>query len=422
MPGSGDAENTSTARTQLWCMELLSSLDRSVFLISPEHYLRAERLLDQIGPLEHFERLRTLIAPIVVTNAQQAERFDEAFYAYQRQLDAYQELMVAEEPPPPKDLLKKNRSGGSSQGDRKSSRTSLNILVPLLVVVLAAVTTFWPIRFPFESKPPGVIVEGKPAVSTRPNPVEQSVAPGDASVPLTRLSPTPFAVDPATWWELQGDRIRAGVFGIPLLLLAILFALHRRRRKLIAERASKATGPIVIKFQAPKPTTGPFGDDELRRTARETRRRQRSATTRLSIARSVRATVESLGFPTLVYEAVTRPPEYVVFIEELSPADHQARYYEALIDRLDAEGAIVTRYRYQRDPRLSFEKERNDQDKRDSVWLGDIFQMHSDARLVLIGDGQGFVDPFTGVLFDWVSMLESWEERAFLTTVVPSRW
>src|SRR5262245_39451951 len=81
---SSSGASEERERLHFWCIGLLASLDRNVFKMSPYHYVRVERLLDLVGPQASAERLRSLIAPVVVTNAEQQRQFDLAFTTYLR--------------------------------------------------------------------------------------------------------------------------------------------------------------------------------------------------------------------------------------------------------------------------------------------------------------------------------------------------
>ncbi|MBC8089634.1 MAG: hypothetical protein H7Z40_20415, partial [Phycisphaerae bacterium] len=420
---------TADSRTRVWCVGLLTSLDRATFKISADHYLRVERLLDHIGPHVSTDRLRTLIGPIVVTSGLQQRRFEEAYDAYLAQVApefADAAAVGTDRPDKPSSGTSVQATvvvTGKTPADRRRTRATLLTFGALALVASAVIVT------------PSVLKKRQAdlAVGDSANTVKQSDtaiadtsskvsggSAGTSSKPVAemeRLNPEPFITEPA-----PDEPSRSKWFGwllvvVPLIAGMALFWRGRSQGKLIAERTAAAGPPVGFKIMVPAPTRGPFGADEVRRVARETRRRQRIPSMAISVERSVAATVDSLGFPTLVFESNSRPPEYVVLIQRATPFDHEASLYEALIDRLDAEGAIVFRFNYAVDPRMSYAK-----DQREPIWLEDLFHTHPDARLLVIGNGQGLIDTGTGRSVDWISMFCGWEDRAFLTTVVPGEW
>lgn len=394
-------------------MGLLASLDRGMFKITSDHYLRVERLLDRIGPQSRAEKLRSVIAPIVVTSAEQQKRFDKAFAEYLARA-----VFVEDTPSPPDSSDRRRRTSV-----RVSASHDLDAPPPHFprfarwfiggsILALTVVGVWRNVHKPHPTSP-----KGDSAIFGPPPPTTGFDTLTTSGREPELLLAAPFDTLAPQWYIRYANLVRGAGVAIPLLVAAGVEWARWRRRKMIAERAASAGPPISLQFTVPKPTLGPFGQEEIRRTARDTRRRQRSAVMNLSIPHSVSATVEALGLPTLVFAPATRPPEYVVLIEHASAWDHQARYYEALIDLLDAEGAIVNRYRFDTDPRLCFPKDRTT-----GVWLGELQHLHPDARLIVIGSGSSFLDPFTGLPAEWFEMLHGWDERAFLTTIVPREW
>ena len=81
------------------------------------------------------------------------------------------------------------------------------------------------------------------------------------------------------------------------------------------------------------------------------------------------------------------------------------------------EGIFVTRYFYDRDPRVCF----NDY-LTERVYLDDLKNRFNNCRLIVFGECEEFLDPVTGELERWVSLLHTWPDRVVLTPLPPDQW
>lgn len=104
-------------------------------------------------------------------------------------------------------------------------------------------------------------------------------------------------------------------------------------------------------------------------------------------------------------------------MERESERDHQARYYQTLINKFSDEGAYVSLYFYKHDARVC-----SPTGSRHTVRLPELASLHPDHRLVIIGDGAGLLHPVQPSVAGWTHLLENWDERAFLSTIPRLRW
>ncbi len=416
---------TEHQRLRLWCDGLLAWLDTREYHVGTEQCLCVERLLDHVGPTTSSDQLRTLIAPVVAKNSEQQELFYDLYREYCADVDAG----VL---PPPQDERKNGKSGNDPVRSLWPSRVSRVVKSAFMTFVLVGVAlmiydgqrrraapgdTAVPLNtgaIPGPARMPG---KGTSPVIGGRN--DSTVGGPDVrAVPLAELlSPSEELFEPTSWYGTKFTLVRLGAALLPLLLFLLRVLEQRKRKRAVAERDERVRPPYAVALEAPATAVGAYPLDELRNTARAVRRRQRSGVLQLSVDRSIGATISALGHPTFVYSSATRPPEYLVLIERAAPRDHQARLYDELMEWLSDEGAHVTRYYYERDPRVCFVA-----DDIAPVRLSQLRRLHPDHRLIIIGRGADLLETASGRPARWTEALEEWSERAVLTPEAPASW
>jgi hypothetical protein len=387
----------------LWCTSLLERLRSEGFDIGVRHVLLIEHLLDRIG-LELPERLGTVLAPIVARNPEEQRRFHEVFKEY---------LLpgaVWDDP--------ENEAGNTTIEHRVPTtvlepaprvpwwRRRRFVFATLFVAALAAAVYInWPRPTPIPEPPP-------PPPSgpvTPPGPTTAGVFPTDVRSLGLRVAAPPRTTD---WTP-----IRIGLAAIPLLLLAWYLLSRRRRNHAAAVREAETTAPYVLPIRIPAATATLYPVSDVASSSRMLRRRQQSTEVRLSIEGTIGATIHANGFPTIRYERVTRPAEYLALIELTAPRDHQAQCFDEMVQRFASEGVFISRYYFQRDPRVCFTE-----DSTEGVKLADLVRQHEGDRLLVFADGHRWLHPVRGTPMPWLELLEPWADRALLTPVPAVQW
>ena len=87
---------------------------------------------------------------------------------------------------------------------------------------------------------------------------------------------------------------------------------------------------------------------------RRLKRRLLTDVFQLDIEATIHRTIQTGGFPSFRYRALTKPPEYFILIDLPAARDHYARFVDHLVDAMRSEGVFITRYFFDRDPRLCF--------------------------------------------------------------------
>jgi len=375
--------------------------------------LRIELALRELGEPSDPRALHDLLVPLVARNREEQARFRELF-------DDFFSVGPT--------TARRSSTGIAIPGPTAPGGRAKPRRLPLAGVALAAlvaIALIWrgPLRDFFRREPQIV-----PADTASPPPSrEQRGSRPPGSIPQVRidtlkdadsgLPAEPVAQSAA---GVPGSIVgasfgTAAIIGFPMLLAA--FGARRRRAlAYAADDARKHTPPLVYTPKPPKPPL--FMSAEFFDAVRVAIRRQRMDGNRISVERTVEATIAAGGLPTLRYEPASRPPEYLILIERASVGDHQALLFDAMAQRMRQEGMLyVERYFYERDPRLC-RSERGG-----PTTIDELQRRFHEHRLVIFGDGDGMFDALSNAeLAAWTSVFAAWNERAILTAKPIASW
>lgn len=218
--------------------------------------------------------------------------------------------------------------------------------------------------------------------------------------------------------------LRPMAFTAPLLLLGLFFVFRSGRgdedRHPGYRMVSIAGNPLGNRLVAAAPADIRLNRTDrqwMARVARSLNVRQHIAAVVIDAEKSVRGSIQRGGIFTPVASAVTSSPAYVVFVEAKSGLDQEASRLDTLQLRLADAGVPVVRYFYTGSPAMLF-----------AAWgvkpvaIDDVAAMHSDRRLIILGEGHGMLKPFSLRPQAWTSALWQWDDRALLTPRPVSEW
>jgi hypothetical protein len=161
-----------------------------------------------------------------------------------------------------------------------------------------------------------------------------------------------------------------------------------------------------------------FRDFGLARMAQRLRHRRPVASGRIDVRATVRSTVRNAGWLTPVTGSSLLIPEYLVLVDRTSHHDHQAQFFDELIDRLEHDGVIIDRYEFNNDPRICHRAEA----VADVETIRSLAARHPEHRLLIISKGAGLINPLTGEAAAWVDQFSRWPERFLLTPEAIDHW
>jgi formylglycine-generating enzyme required for sulfatase activity len=217
---------------------------------------------------------------------------------------------------------------------------------------------------------------------------------------------------------VNARQMRWALVPLPLLLIigALFWVLMRRR--LMLTRGADTTPPEPHRFPVRGSQDGLFSGHRLRPTIDRLRAAARVPMREIDARRTVDVTLRRAGLFTPIYRTRREIPDYVVMIDRRRPADHVSSFARALIERLRAEALAVSVYYFSGDPRRCQAEDRPMM----SQTLDDIEALHGHARLIVVSDGSGFFNPFTGQLERWTTQLERWRSRTLMTATPIRQW
>jgi len=230
---------------------------------------------------------------------------------------------------------------------------------------------------------------------------------------------------------------------LPLLLVlpGAVFAFYgsaNRRREVTAEALRQAR---VAHATFRRAAAGAWGTSRLlqssaglpplpsaSQTARRLMRlREPLPGSRLDLPRSVRASVASAGDVVTVMRDGSRAVDIVLLVRRRHRHDHERARVLRLLDALSRSGVSLTAYDYAPDPRTLTATSRTDalnpRGRLRTLDLRGLRELHGDAMLVIVSDGDDLIDPFSQQPHPFVGAeLRSWRQRMLLTPVPRGEW
>jgi hypothetical protein len=358
---------------------LVADLRLRGFAVGTDHYLRLERLLSRVEQTHSPAELEALLGPLFATDQKRQEEFHQVFA---RHFPSEGLAMAAEIEP-----VESQSPTETARGPRRR----LWIPIALCALLVAGVLAYLGLT--------------KHLVG----PVE---VPPEPSAPIT------VVVTPNANTQAPPEKVSYGpLLVLFLFLLLVHQGLRYRRRHLALERARQRKPPVSWPIKARTPEIRDYRSDLFFRTARLLRQRRISDAERLDIPRSIAATIEARGFPTLRTKPDSVFPEYLVLVQRASFRDHQARLFEQLAKALATEGLFLELYFYDTDPRVCTARESSS-----SSPIAELQKKYPEHRLLLFTEGEELLDPISGELAPWVALLHDWRERALLTPREAAAW
>lgn len=295
-------DDSSTIKSPQWfdpeaLFEFIEELRLANYNIGINHYLLVQDLILTLAakgePLEHPQRLQTLLGPILCSSPSEQSDFEHRFERWVRrmgyELDSSRFSLSAEALAEELENLE----------DRASQWELWKNTVLILLAVLLVLFLFLRLY---------VIIPRE--------------------VWLIFLSPLTIIVARWIWWQYQ----------------ALLFL---KRRNTTEE-------PEVQGFSVPQISEELFPNVLLFRLSQSLRRHVKIPTQELDVDATVKATTAQAGLFSPIFRIRQVRPEYLILIDRASFGDHQARLVEILVHQLAENDVYLTRYFFDGDPRLCY--------------------------------------------------------------------
>ncbi|MEQ8703756.1 MAG: hypothetical protein RIC19_07540 [Phaeodactylibacter sp.] len=257
----------------------------------------------------------------------------------------------------------------------------------------------------------------------KPKPEPQPVVTDAEWAPLTPLYDHDlfaYSVEAPSWLQQQLVRyeklIRVGgyILAYAFLIALLLYRFRRRQSEQIVLDSDKP--PYVWHIRIPEVEHLQFGP-EFQRLLNRLRKRTRGGTFQLDVPGTIQATIQKAGMADFQYRQQTRPPEYLLLINQQSVRNHRARLFDYIFRTFRANEVLAERFFYDGDPRVCYNKQYPD-----GISLTDLQQQFGSARLFIIGQGQSMLNSMSGKLARWSPVLEGWKSRALFTPKPHESW
>lgn len=125
-----------------------------------------------------------------------------------------------------------------------------------------------------------------------------------------------------------------------------------------------------------------------------------------------------------VYRQEMLAPEYVVLVDRVGMDDQFAAYWIRMMKDLAHFGVSLSLFEFERDPRwVRAVGHRENERALGTLRLESIGGERNVSGLIVVGDGNGLLDPLTGVLAPWVdAAMSAWPKRVLLTPRAMASW
>jgi len=351
--------------------------------------VRAVRLFGAVPSSQRNERLKTRLAPVFARDAEEQRRFYHAFDLF------FQPLAAAAAPIP------LDRPMALPVHGRKTAWRPPSWLIALTVISLGVVVA---------------VVVARSFITPLPTPTVEP-PPGTLGRPIQR---TIDSVRSCGGWECLTADWRPFALAAPFIAFGLWMAFRRSRvfADLNARRRERnQTEPFEWPLRVQPPPLAPAVQRATQSAAGELAKRLAADSEELDIPATIYETARQAGFPCPRFLTSLTAPEYLVLIEEQSPSDHLASWFDAVAQNLHRRGVRIDAYRYRHTPRVCFRSGSGVQTP-----FRRLLQQHASRRVLLVGEPSALADAYSGALAPWAGEIERHENRAWMTPAAPFEW
>lgn len=410
-------------------------------MIGIDTHLRLKTLLNKIDGDYGMSELKHLLCPLFARSqkeqAQFAEAFDTYFGQWEREMAQLAKATIAQAP------------------ETVSKETAAEVVLPKppkkwqyitwFLILLLSLSAFFLYRTNkniaqqiADQRMRQVMYEDSVKTAQRIEPQQVADTNGIPPPPTEMPTPTAKAKTPeiitlplrgtiideniadlqATLWQQYGNMLWwILILGVPLgYAISELYRKNRKHAYLQAEK-TKGTPDYWNPIKVDHSKYRLFRSASFYEATKHLRTRQEADTLQLDIDNTIRATLEAGGYPIFEYRQTTKPPEYLVLIDEASNKDHLASFYDKMIGEMAQQDLFVVRYFFRDDPRLCWQKA-----YKTDTQIEDLYRRYPSHRLLIISDADFFLHPIHEQPKHWLPQLEKWEERALLSTKPTNQW
>lgn len=243
--------------------------------------------------------------------------------------------------------------------------------------------------------------------------------------PMWRRGGTTYR-ETSIWDAFWFKSIRPIFIVLFLALLAVWMANGLDRRKAFLRRRRPLYPPSIHNFVTKVARTTPFSSKGLRKTIQSLQQWTSRESERLDIDKTLDRTLKE-GVFSPVKSQIKGLPEYLILIETRGNGDQETQRLRSLVRRLEDAHILVSVYYYEGNPYWCRAETGGLNDGANPL-AGQIYTIeelkmrYPEHRLIVLGEGETFIDPVTEIANPGARALMNWDERAMLTPAALRSW
>lgn len=211
-------------------------------------------------------------------------------------------------------------------------------------------------------------------------------------------------------------------YWITLLLFSfyLIYELYRfLTHRLVLNSSAQRGPPMRQELILNPPNVNLFGNEIFESIAQNFRRRRLGDALELNLSETIDETIRLGGMPSISWRRRTQAPQYIFLIEQKSGKDLLAIYFSELVLELQKRDLTAEYFFFDGDPGLLW-KDPNSKDN--DIELGRLAAEYGNYRLILVGDGDGFIDVHSGLLSVECKLFRNWSNRVFISYKPTESW
>ena len=253
-----------------------------------------------------------------------------------------------------------------------------------------------------------------PVVDTKPFTFQEKIIPYDHDLLYYYILPPPpwrlFIAQHFWWLKWIGFAL------FTALLTAIWMYRSSKRQKLVAEAQKIDRPPYVHTIRLEGIDSINLGR-EFNLLLNKIRQRTTDEARLLNIPKSINATIHKAGMATFLYKQRTKPPEYLLLINQQHTQNHRARFFDYVFKTFKSSDVLIERFFFDGDPRVCYNAEFPK-----GIRLQELQNKYRGSRLILLSNGNALLNKFSGKPVDWHDLILSWKTRVLFSPKATAEW
>lgn len=437
-------EQSSSNISLILFEEFLELLQYHGFSLGVDTHLHLSHLIQGVEEQVTVDRLKTLLAPVLVQNQQQQEEFYRLFDQYFSQYQGTQQLSIRPDRRTSSRKAEKESTPRISNWLKLLSRRRFYLLLQMFILgglgflgielincyketrsLERTLLCMQGISFPepIAEPPQSGLPSQDSSLIPLPNPANSSQPSNwdHLTEQLDLQNSPPLKEDisnlEASWYEQYNPVIK---ILLVLLLMGgwLFYEMYRHnRKKLFLLRERNKPPPYIWAVHPPQDAWKLHTEEEFYLASRRLRERESVEGEEVDLGDSVEKTIEKGGYPHISFKQRTKPPEYLILIQKKHKRDHLAMFFQQMMLELSQQDIYTECYFFEQDPRLCWKDKYHE-----TLYLDDLYRRFPDDRLIVIGDASQFFDPIQDELCDWTKILQKWKQVALVSPLSPLEW